>query len=489
VGLRFRRSVQLIPGVRLNLSGGGASVSLGGRGFHYTVGPKGTRVTVGLPGTGLSWTQYTPHARHSSGGAVVSHRSPGLPAVPIEPKTEGCALVPIESAPTNDINAFSTSELAPILNRVHRRARLAPLIAIMNAGLFIGALAAGDQILIALAALYTAVFTPIGVYLDRYRRSVKVGYQPEGPAKKIAEALSESFSDLRQCRAIWSIRSEGHTSDWKRNAGAGTLVKRQRIYLQQKAPACVRGGVTFPSIAIGADELFFLPDAVLLVTPGSVAALHYRDLALSSHPKRFIEEDTVPGDATIVDQTWRFVAKNGGPDRRFNGNRQLPVCLYGEMDFGSAGGLRGKIQFSNSSAGDRFVKIIAILASLGSPGAKSKSIVALKEPARTPAGIFCCCSILLAGTLGLATLGAWSARPPDRTQTVAQPQRTNLGSPKTDTKTTHGASVERKRASVEPNNRLAGEPIVITPQSLPISADTPRTMASVPLPRPRPRVE
>jgi hypothetical protein len=63
MGFRFRRSVRILPGVKVNLSGSGASVSLGGRGFHYTIGPKGTRVTAGIPGTLMSWTQYSPHSK------------------------------------------------------------------------------------------------------------------------------------------------------------------------------------------------------------------------------------------------------------------------------------------------------------------------------------------------------------------------------------------------------------------------------------------
>src|SRR4051794_27910587 len=59
MGFRFRRSVKLFPGVRVNLSKSGASVSVGPRGAHYTVGPKGTRVTAGIPGTGLSWSNHT----------------------------------------------------------------------------------------------------------------------------------------------------------------------------------------------------------------------------------------------------------------------------------------------------------------------------------------------------------------------------------------------------------------------------------------------
>jgi hypothetical protein len=57
MGLRFRRSWSVIPGVRLNLGLKSGSLSFGMRGLHYTVGTRGSRVTVGLPGTGLFWTK------------------------------------------------------------------------------------------------------------------------------------------------------------------------------------------------------------------------------------------------------------------------------------------------------------------------------------------------------------------------------------------------------------------------------------------------
>lgn len=54
---RFRRTLKLGRGVRLNLSKRGVSLSLGGRGAQLTVGTHGARVTVGLPGTGLRYTK------------------------------------------------------------------------------------------------------------------------------------------------------------------------------------------------------------------------------------------------------------------------------------------------------------------------------------------------------------------------------------------------------------------------------------------------
>ena len=60
MGFRFRRSVRIMPGVRLNFSKSGVSTSLGGRGATVNVGPRGTRTTVGLPGTGVSYSQLHP---------------------------------------------------------------------------------------------------------------------------------------------------------------------------------------------------------------------------------------------------------------------------------------------------------------------------------------------------------------------------------------------------------------------------------------------
>ena len=62
MGFRFRRSVKLFPGLRLNFGKRGISASFGVRGAHVTYGPTGTRTTVGLPGSGLSHTHLEkPH--------------------------------------------------------------------------------------------------------------------------------------------------------------------------------------------------------------------------------------------------------------------------------------------------------------------------------------------------------------------------------------------------------------------------------------------
>lgn len=76
MGFRFRRSVKLFPGLRLNFGKRGISASIGVRGAHVTYGPTGTRTTVGLPGSGLSYTHFDK-----------PHRDVSIPAV-AEPPTD-----------------------------------------------------------------------------------------------------------------------------------------------------------------------------------------------------------------------------------------------------------------------------------------------------------------------------------------------------------------------------------------------------------------
>lgn len=54
--MRFRKSIKIMPGVRLNLSKSGVSTSVGGRGGTVNISKRGVRSTVSIPGTGLSWS-------------------------------------------------------------------------------------------------------------------------------------------------------------------------------------------------------------------------------------------------------------------------------------------------------------------------------------------------------------------------------------------------------------------------------------------------
>jgi len=72
LGFRYRKSVRIVPGVRLNLSKSGTSLSVGRRGFTTNFSKRGRRTTISLPGTGLSYTTSSPAGSGGRTGFPVS---------------------------------------------------------------------------------------------------------------------------------------------------------------------------------------------------------------------------------------------------------------------------------------------------------------------------------------------------------------------------------------------------------------------------------
>jgi hypothetical protein len=69
---RFRRSIKLLPGVRINLSKSGVSTTVGVPGATVNISKRGTRGTVGLPHTGISYSERLSDAPQAGGTRVSS---------------------------------------------------------------------------------------------------------------------------------------------------------------------------------------------------------------------------------------------------------------------------------------------------------------------------------------------------------------------------------------------------------------------------------
>lgn len=80
MGMRFRKSKKIAPGVRLNLSAKSASISIGPKGFKKTFSTSGrVTTTVGIPGTGLSYSTSKKTGQTAAGST--SQEAPAAPVV------------------------------------------------------------------------------------------------------------------------------------------------------------------------------------------------------------------------------------------------------------------------------------------------------------------------------------------------------------------------------------------------------------------------
>lgn len=93
MGMRFRKSKKIAPGVRVNLNAKSASISIGPKGLKKTFSTSGrATTTVGIPGTGLSYST----SKKMGAPTAAASADPIVPevAVPVRSqKSKGVALV------------------------------------------------------------------------------------------------------------------------------------------------------------------------------------------------------------------------------------------------------------------------------------------------------------------------------------------------------------------------------------------------------------
>jgi hypothetical protein len=174
-----------------------------------------------------------------------------------------------------------------------------------------------------------------------------VNYSLDSDASSRFSAVCSALDTLGTCSSIWVVNTQTATSDTKRNAGANTLVTRKSVSTG-KIPK--KGFVTDLDIrSINANGVIFhfLPDQVLVFSQGRYGAIEYGDLHVGVSPTNYIESEYVPRDSIQVSTTWRYVNKSGGPDRRFNNNRQFPVLRYGEATIRNSSNFRVVLQTSS----------------------------------------------------------------------------------------------------------------------------------------------
>ncbi len=68
MAIRFRRTVRIAPGLKLNIGKKSASVRIGGKSAGYTIGTSGRTASASIPGTGLGASS---RKRQGKGGGVV----------------------------------------------------------------------------------------------------------------------------------------------------------------------------------------------------------------------------------------------------------------------------------------------------------------------------------------------------------------------------------------------------------------------------------
>jgi len=355
MGFYLRKSISVGP-LRFNLSKSGIGVSAGVTGLRFGVGPRGNYVHMGRGGL---------YYRATLPPSSSSRNSPAQPPAPISPEIPPGTHAPLEEIESADVSKIvdsSSRELLDELNKKRAKARLWPIVAIVSAVVLgVGVSSNGPAWLLALFVLVGAAGTYAAHTRDALEKTVVLFYDFDSDMEAAYAQLHIAASQLAGCAAAWHIEASGKVHDRKHHAGASDLVRRRNTSIRKTEPPYVKTNIETVAFGVGRQTLHFFPDRVLIYDQNGVGAVGYQELRIDVSATRFIESESVPRDAEVVDRTWKYVNKSGGPDKRFKDNKELPVCRYEEITLSSQSGLNEVLQLSRCGFGSGLVEAISLL--------------------------------------------------------------------------------------------------------------------------------
>ncbi|MFN4311808.1 MAG: DUF4236 domain-containing protein [Ferrovibrio sp.] len=358
----IKKSLRVGP-MRFNLSNSGVGASIGVSGLRIGTGPRGHYIHAGRGGlyyrASLSKGKKT---RVESAAKGNLSKNPPVPVtIPSHDSTLG-EFVEITSGNVENMTDESSESLLKDINDCYRRVSLFKWAAASAAVLVIWLWLSQKSDHLLSIALVCAAALVILYYVDKSRKTCVLFYDLEDATLDEFKNVCEAFEQLGRSNSIARVDEAAVVHDRKYHAGAGKVVKLNQIKLTYISPPCVTTNIPVPYMDAGKERLFFLPDRLLVYSGEAVGAVSYSDLKMKIESQQFIIDGSVPSDAKIVSRTWRYVNKKGGPDRRFKGNRELPVGLYEYLLLTSATGLREMFQFSKLGNAESFSRKVAALA-------------------------------------------------------------------------------------------------------------------------------
>jgi len=347
MGLRFRRRVKICPGLYLNFSTGGASITAGVPGASVNVGPNGTFLNAGIPGTGI-------YSRER-----ISQPDQQVP----EPPPLAQSFATGGEIKSGEVEALTSMELAETKAMI--------LKAISDCEELEARLSAGKRKLfwLKLQNALSKVFL-IGFLVRWFGRQVEGQLQLLGELEarreecvihlncgfdeataRLYEELSNAFGRMSNSSKTWDKTSSSAVNMAAERSSASSAIKRNVVKFGfGDFPVIKSDKAPFYFENSNGPDIFIYPAFIVLKSGNSIALLGFKDIQFDYSRCSFVEEEFVPSDAERIGTTWKKCNKDGGPDRRFKGNYEIPIVQYGEFFFRSDTGVDECFVISNFEA-------------------------------------------------------------------------------------------------------------------------------------------
>lgn len=327
MGLRFRKSVNL--GLfRINFSKHGIGYSFGAKGMRYTKKSSGgSRITASLPGTGVSYSKDFSGSRKRKKTRTGDY-SQNSAEPQQEPVFEASNRTELEKK-FNSLKKKSTMLI--VLKGLAMAATFvmwAVLMAIINTYIIE---VNNYWFLVGMVVVFAALL--IEFYLIPHVASVDLKYDiSEEESKRAYQKMIAGLLTLMSNMCVREISGDVHVGK-RINVNFFNDVKIE------KKPLFVSANINIALLKLQHKQLLFLPDALMICENDTWKHIEYDKIIIQYADSSLVEKDCVPSDSEVLTYTWLHANKNGGQDKRYSDNYQVPVCAVGVVGIQTTNGI------------------------------------------------------------------------------------------------------------------------------------------------------
>ena len=404
----YRKRINIAPGVRLNVSKKGVSSTFGVRGASITTGQNGTYLNTGIPGTGIynrqkiggsnrtktnlpvppNVSQKNSSAANGCGifaiisiiiaavfiisgeyehpflfyigwlvgtiilGLIIFVFIPMITNSTSAKKVEQSIQTQIEKA-QNALDQASHPIQREILQNFITCTELSRKIdeteAIIEALKKKIAKRSKPQLEEQLAK-YEAETSKLTTELDKVQ--LNVDKDLDDTEKWNYSKFCESFEKLLSCKKTWIITLSMRETELK--SSAANQVIRKEINFDTGVFNYIKSSFDIPMLRDLKGNIYYIYPRYIIKTQSftDFEVFPIDTINLKYSKQTFIEDETVPEDSHVVNYTYRYINKNGGPDKRYAYNPRLPIVGYGKIEIEKFG---LTYSVSDYSVADEFV--------------------------------------------------------------------------------------------------------------------------------------
>jgi len=190
-------------------------------------------------------------------------------------------------------------------------------------------------------------------YVYRARRSkVFIGYVLTPEVETRLNDLRHAFTALSRCSRVWALRVKATDQHWKYSVSS--QISHLPVANFGRALPNVQTNITVCVVAFHQLGIYFLPENLLVVDGSEVRHIAYSHLETSQDHVDYLHTSWQRhGDSVAVGSRWLHSRKDGGPDRRFSVNYQIPIIRLGILALSVPGSPVGLVT-SNPTAPETF---------------------------------------------------------------------------------------------------------------------------------------